>query len=254
MTTPAELLRTAARPDPSRPFLTFYDDATGERVELSFTTLDNWVAKTANMIVEDLGARPGDRVALLLPNHWQSVVWYLACWTAGVVAAPGADPAESDHVVTDPDGVEQAASCRGERVLVPMRPFGAPAVDLPAGFYDYAAEVPAYGDQFAPWAPVTDDLTALERSRGSATGGELVAAARAAAESWGLTARDRVLVTADLGTPDGLMAGLLAPLAVGASVVLCRNTDAAALPRRAETERVTRALPDVADAASAATR
>ena len=43
------------------------------------------------MIVEDLAARPGDRVALLLPSHWQSVVWYLACWTAGVVAAPDAD-------------------------------------------------------------------------------------------------------------------------------------------------------------------
>jgi uncharacterized protein (TIGR03089 family) len=243
MTTPPDLMRAAARPDPSRPFLTFYDDATGERVELSFTTLDNWVAKTANMIVEELGARPGDRVALLLPSHWQTAVWYLACWTAGVVAAPDADPAECEHVVTDPDHLDRAAACRGERVLVPMRPFGAPALELPAGFYDYAAEVPAYGDQFAPGAPVTDDLTALERARGSATGAEVVAAAAAAAAQWGLTADDRVLVTADLGTADGLLAGLLAPLAVGASVVLCRNTDPAALPRRRETERVTRALP-----------
>jgi uncharacterized protein (TIGR03089 family) len=243
MTTPAELLRTAARPDPSRPFLTFYDDATGERVELSFTTLENWVAKTANMIVEDLAARPGDRVALVLPTHWQSVVWYLACWTAGVVAAPDADPADTEHVVTDPAGVERAAACPGERVLVPMRPFGAPALELPPGFYDYAAEVPAYGDQFAPFAPVTDDLGALQRAHGSATGAEVVEAARAAAASWDLKPQDRVLVTADLGSPDGLLAGLLAPLAVGASVVLCRNADPTALPRRIETERVTRTLP-----------
>lgn len=243
MTTPAELLRTAARPDPSRPFLTFYDDATGERVELSFTTLDNWVAKTANMIVEDLAARPGDRVALLLPTHWQSVVWYLACWTAGVVAAPDADPAQTEHVVTDPAGVERAVACPGERVLVPMRPFGAPALELPPGFYDYAAEVPAYGDQFAPFAPVTGDLAALQRARGSATGAEVVEAAQAAAASWDLTPQDRVLVTADLGSPDGLLAGLLAPLAVGASVVLCRNADPAVLPRRIKTERVTRTLP-----------
>jgi uncharacterized protein (TIGR03089 family) len=243
VTTPADLVRAAARPDPSRPFVTFYDDATGERVELSFTTLDNWVAKTANLIVEDLGGRPGDRVALLLPSHWQSVVWYLACWTAGVVAAPDLDPAECEHVVTDPAGVERAATCPGERVLVPLRPFGAPATELPPGFYDYAAEVPAYGDQFAPWAPVTGDLTALERARGSATGDEVVAAARTAAADWGLTAADRVLVTADLGTPEGLLAGLLAPLAAGASVVLCRNADPAALPRRIDTERVTRTLP-----------
>lgn len=244
MTTPAELLRAAARPDPSRPFLTFYDDATGERVELSFTTLDNWVAKTANMIVEDLAARPGDRVALLLPTHWQSVVWYLACWTAGVVAAPDADPAETEHVVTDPGGVERAAACPGERVLVPMRPFGAPALELPAGFYDYAAEVPAYGDQFAPFSPVTEDLSALQRARGSATGAELVEAARAAAAAWDLRPQDRVLVTAELGTAEGLLAGVLAPLAAGASVVLCRNADPAALPRRIETERVTRTLPE----------
>lgn len=244
MTTPAELLRAAARPDPSRPFLTFYDDATGERVELSFTTLDNWVAKTANMIVEDLGARPGDRIALLLPNHWQTTIWYLACWTAGVVAAPDLEPAECEHVVTDPGGIDRAAGCPGERVLVPMRPFGAPALDLPSGFLDYAAEVPAYGDQFAPWAPVTDDLTALWRARGSATGGEVVDAARAAAEQWGLTAADRVLVTDELSSADGLLSGLLAPLAVGASVVLCRNADEAALPRRIATERVTRRLPE----------
>ncbi len=241
--TPADLLRAAARPDPARPFVTFYDDATGERVELSFTTADNWIAKTANMIVEDLAARPGDRIALLLPTHWQTVVWYLACWTAGVVVAPDGDPAEADHVVTDPDGIERAAACRGERVLVPMRPFGAPASTLPAGFYDYAAEVPAYGDQFAPWAPVTDSDAALERAGGTATGADLVAAARATAAEWGLTGADRALVTTELRTPEGLLAGLLAPLAVGASVVLCRNADPAALPRRIETERVTRTLP-----------
>ncbi|GAA0604895.1 TIGR03089 family protein [Sporichthya brevicatena] len=241
--TPADLLRAAARPDPARPFVTFYDDATGERVELSFTTADNWIAKTANMIVEDLAARPGDRIALLLPTHWQTVVWYLACWTAGVVVAPDGDPTEAEHVVTDPDGVERAAACRGERVLVPMRPFGAPALELPAGFYDYAAEVPAYGDQFAPWAPVSGEDAALVRAGGTATGADLVAVARATATEWGLTGADRVLVTAELRTPEGLMAGLLAPLAVGASVVLCRNADPAALPRRIETERVTRTLP-----------
>jgi uncharacterized protein (TIGR03089 family) len=161
-----------------------------------------------------------------------------------VAVAPDADPAQCEHVVTDQAGVDRAAACPGERVLVPMRPFGAPALELPAGFYDYAAEVPAYGDQFAPYSPVTGDLVALERAGGSATGAELVEAARTAAATWNLGAADRVLVTADLGTAEGLLSGLLAPLAVGASVVLCRNADEAALPRRAQTERVTRRLPE----------
>ena len=163
-----------------------------------------------------------------------------------MAVAPDADPAQAEHVVTDPAGVDRAAACPGERVLVPMRPFGAPAIELPAGFYDYAAEVPAYGDQFAPYSPVTEDLTALERAGGSATGEEVVEAARAAAAEWDLTSADRVLVTADLGSAEGLLAGLLAPLAAGASVVLCRNADEAALPRRIATERVTRRLPEVA--------
>ena len=35
------LLAEALRADPSGPFLTFYDDATGERIELSLTSLQN---------------------------------------------------------------------------------------------------------------------------------------------------------------------------------------------------------------------
>ena len=35
--------------------LTFYDDATGERTELSAATLGNWAAKTANFVVDEVG-------------------------------------------------------------------------------------------------------------------------------------------------------------------------------------------------------
>ncbi|MGQ0632318.1 MAG: TIGR03089 family protein [Sporichthyaceae bacterium] len=242
MRTPAQLLTRAGGRDPGRPFVTFYDDATGERVELSFTTTDNWVAKTANLLVEELEAEPGDRIALLLPTHWQSVIWYLACWTAGVAAAPDSDPADCEHVVTDPTGVERARACGGHRLLVPMRPFGQPALDLPAGFGDYAAEVPAYPDQFMAPMPLTGDEAALVRGGETATGTELIAAAQAAATEWGVGSGDRLLVTEDLSTPAGLLAGLLVPLVTGASVVLCRNTDPAALGRRVESERVTRTL------------
>ncbi|PBC79521.1 uncharacterized protein (TIGR03089 family) [Streptomyces sp. TLI_235] len=60
---PAELLHAYLRPgapdaDPSRPLITFYDDSTGERVELSAKTFDNWVAKTANLLQDELNAGP----------------------------------------------------------------------------------------------------------------------------------------------------------------------------------------------------
>jgi uncharacterized protein (TIGR03089 family) len=244
MSTPADLFRAAAGADAGRPFITFYDDASGERIELSYATFDNWVAKTANMIVEDLAARPGERLSLLLPTHWQTAVWYVACWTAGVVAAPGADPAGTDHVVTAPDGLQRALSCPGEKVFVPMRPFGAPtAGSLPEGVLDYAAEVPAYPDQFTPFAVVHDDDPALEQDAAVLSGAQVVALAKQTAAEWGLTRDDRVLFVGDLGQRDGLLAGLLAPMAVGASVVVCRNLDEAAGDRRVASERVTRRLP-----------
>ncbi len=58
--------------DPVGPRITYYDDATGERIELSTVTLANWAAKTANLLRDELGAGPGSRVAVLLPAHWQT--------------------------------------------------------------------------------------------------------------------------------------------------------------------------------------
>ncbi|BEL40302.1 hypothetical protein Isolate57625_36570 [Mycobacteroides abscessus subsp. abscessus] len=43
------------------PRITYYDDATGERIELSTVTLANWAAKTANMLRDEFGAAPGPR-------------------------------------------------------------------------------------------------------------------------------------------------------------------------------------------------
>ncbi|MCG8153839.1 TIGR03089 family protein, partial [Pimelobacter simplex] len=43
MTTFAAVLAQRLRQDPGKPLVTFYDHATGERVELSTTTWANWV-------------------------------------------------------------------------------------------------------------------------------------------------------------------------------------------------------------------
>ena len=78
-----EALRRANREDAARPLITFYDDDTGERTELSVITTENWVAKTANLLVDDLGVVPGQRLGLALPLHWQGLVWAYAAWSAG---------------------------------------------------------------------------------------------------------------------------------------------------------------------------
>ncbi|HKA68166.1 MAG TPA: TIGR03089 family protein [Actinomycetes bacterium] len=235
---PALLLSSAAL-DPARPFITFYDDATGERVELSFATFENWVSKTANLIQDGLLAEPGQRISLLLPVHWQTLVWYLACWSAGVIVAPGLDPAAADHVITAAESLARAQACPGDRVLMSLRPLGGRSPQpLPPGVLDYAVEVPGYGDRFAPSRLVSPADPALEIDGRSWSGAELVAAAHLAGAD--LTSADRILTSADPATWPGLRAVLLGPLAAGASVVLCRNPDPARIEARITMERITR--------------
>ncbi|MFE6853255.1 TIGR03089 family protein, partial [Streptomyces sp. NPDC057674] len=159
--TPADLLRSALAADPARPLVTFYDDATGERVELSVATFANWVAKTANLLQGELSAEPGDRLALLLPAHWQTAVWLLACSSVGVTAEVGGDPAGADLVVAGPDTLEAGLACSGERIALSLAPLGRRFPTAPAGYADYAVEVPSQGDRFAPFAPVDPGAPAL---------------------------------------------------------------------------------------------
>ncbi|MFD1832587.1 MULTISPECIES: TIGR03089 family protein [Streptomyces] len=250
--TPADLLRSALAADPARPLTTFYDDATGERVELSVATLANWVAKTANLLQDELSAEPGDRLALLLPAHWQTSVWLLACSSTGVVAELPADPSDSaavsaaasaaDLVVSGPDTLQEARACSGERIALSLRPLGARFPQPPEGFTDYAVEVPGQGDHFAPYAPVDPDAPALVVGGEELTGAQIVERARADAAARGLEPGSRLLSTLPYTGWDGVSAGLFAPLAAGGSVVLCRHADrldAAGARRRGESERVT---------------
>ncbi|MBL1066251.1 TIGR03089 family protein [Streptomyces sp. 7-21] len=240
--TPADLLRSALARDAARPLITYYDDATGERVELSAATLANWVSKTANLLQDDLSAERGDRIALLLPAHWQTAVWLLACAATGVVAEPGGDPAAADAVVAGPERLDEARACSGERLALSLRPLGAPFPQPPAGFTDYARVAPAQPDAFTALDPPSPGDPALVTGSEELTGAEVLARARADAQARGLGAGDRIMSGLGYGDWDGLSAGLFAPLAAGASVVLCPRADLlddAARAARAQSEHVT---------------
>ena len=92
---PSDLFDTALRRDAAAPLVTFYDDATGERVELSGATLANWVAKTANLLQEEFDVGPGSTVAVALPVHWQTAAVLLAVWSGGATVLDTA--AEDDR-------------------------------------------------------------------------------------------------------------------------------------------------------------
>src|SRR5438046_10286260 len=107
MTTVGARFAAIVAVDPTRPLLTWYDDGNGERAELSGATLANWVAKTANLLVDGEGLEPGDGAGVLLPPHWQTAAILLGCWSAGltVVDAPGSGQVGSPQVGSAAVGV-----------------------------------------------------------------------------------------------------------------------------------------------------
>ena len=248
------LWRDALALGPSRPFLTYYDDHTGERVELSYATFDNWVAKTANLIQDELALAPGDEVAILLPTHWQTPIWLLACWSAGVVAGIGEDPAlvaRAAAVVAGPDQLDEGRACRGARIALSLRPLGAPFQSVPEGYDDYAAVVPGQGDTFTAYQPVAGDQPALTSGAQTWTQAELVQDAAAAAARWGLSSGSRVLAGCGFASRPEVRAALTSELAAGASLVLCRNVDPSRLPGRMASEKVNARVTSVAGETSA---
>jgi uncharacterized protein (TIGR03089 family) len=146
VTTVDRLLAAALRADPSGPFLTFYDDASGERVELSLTSLSNWVAKTANLLVDELGLEAGEPVAVHLPPHWQTVVIRLAVGVAGGLVS------EVGRIAFIAEGDPQPDA--EEIVGLGLGPLGGGLRTPRAGVLDYAREVPSFGDRFAASTPV----------------------------------------------------------------------------------------------------
>lgn len=225
------ILDPMLRADPVGPRITYYDDATGERIELSAVTLANWAAKTGNLLRDELGAGPGSRVAILLPAHWQTAAVLFGVWWIGAEAV--LEPGEADIALCTAERLDEADSIAAEVAVLSLDPFGRPASDLPIGVTDYATAVRVHGDQIV-----------AERHPGPALAGrpvdEVLADCQTSAAARELTAKDRVLSTAAWSNPEDLVDGLLAVLAVGASLVQVAHPDPSALPRRIETEKVTR--------------
>lgn len=229
----AALLDPLLSRDPVGPRITYYDDASGERIELSTVTLLNWAAKTANLLRDEFGAGPGGRIAVLLPAHWQTAAVLLGIWYIGAEAVIGPGEADIALCTADRFGDAETAVGPGEIAVLSLDPFGKPVADLPIGVTDYATSVRVHGDQVVP-----------EGQPGPALDGrspdELLAAAADSAVAQGVTATDRVLSTARWDTADELIANFVAVLAAGASLVLVANPDPSSQVRRRQTEKITR--------------
>jgi len=214
----------------ARPLFTFYDDASGERTEVSAATLRNWVAKTANLLVDGLGLGPGEVARVGLPPHWQTAAVLLGCWSAGLVVDLGADPRPAAVAFVTPDAAVAPGLAAEDVLVLALAPMAAPVrPGPPTGTVDFVVEVRRHGDHFQPtrMPPTTPALA------DGTTHGALVEAARAA----GLPTTGRVMIDGDVATDPAVW--LVAPLLAGTSVVLCRHTDPARREARLATERAT---------------
>jgi uncharacterized protein (TIGR03089 family) len=225
--TPSTLVDPARFDDPAAPLLTYYNDHTGERTELSARTLDNWVAKTASFGADLLDLEPGATVRLGLSRHWLGVVWVLAALRAGWRLL---DSGPADVVVLDEATVAAGADTDGQLVCVSTQPlarsFGAA---LPPRAEDYAAEIAGCADVFHP-APT--------HSAAEAELDDLLEQAHVRAGELGLgSAGDRLLIATD--AVGGARTLLLGALLARTSIVLVDGMDPDRLDQVAATERVT---------------
>lgn len=237
-----ELLAATLRTSPTQPLVTFYDDATGERVELSVTTYANWVAKTAGLLQDELDVGPGALALVDLPTHWLGAVWLGALLSAGQVVTTDRELAEeADLVVCGPAGVDEHA---GRADVVPvvalsLRPLGARFADpLPTGVVDYGAVVLGQPDVFLPRQPPTADDPAWREPGGTLSQAELIA--EAAADPV-VGAGGRLLTDLNPCTPEGRRT-LVSPLQVGGGSVWVRHPAGDGWQRRYAEERATAQL------------
>ncbi|MEV0852636.1 TIGR03089 family protein [Nocardia fluminea] len=215
--------------DPAGPRVTWYDDATGARIELSGLTLANWAAKTANLIRDEFALSPGARVAVLLPAHWQTAAVLLGCWWAGTEVVLTPDP-DADLALVTPDRLDDADGV-DEVAVLSLDAMGTPVRDLPVGVTDFATAVRVHGDQFLPggFRAAIDGLPVPE----------VLTLARKSAALQGFSAGDRVLSSTPWDTVEELIDGFVAVLFAGASLVQVVNPDPAGVDHRVVTEKVT---------------
>ena len=247
--------RDALRAIGPSPLLTYYDLNSGERVELSHRTTDNWVAKTANLLVDN-GIGASDRVALVLPVHWQRAIWSLAIWRVGAtVVSPVHAPltlnpdeipephvADSDLVVRGPHPLSQSVNV--DVIACSLRPLGLPFESSPAdGAIDYALDVRGQPDLFSGPVPSPASV-ALDFGDEVLTHLELVQRADEWANGHNAHTGVRLMVSEPGPTPSptdsmGLELVLAIALARNGSIVITRGGNEAQRRQMADDERVT---------------
>lgn len=189
---------------PGNPLITFYDEKTGERTELSTTTYANWVAKTANVLAAEFDVEPGETVAIAIGPHWLTPVFLGAVWLNGAeIVSPDAAPTlliGGPEVVDDPS----ALACS-------LHPFALP-FPHPTPAHDFGSSWPSQPDVFL--GDPASSVVMHSRTPRS----------------------ERIITDLDHGVD---LQDLIDTLSGGGSLVIIRNPDDSTWASRMDSERAT---------------
>ncbi len=171
-----------------RPALSIYGPG-GSRREISGAVLENWAAKTANLLTEELETAAGERLDIQCSWGWRPVALALGAWAAGLVIATDPDEPGQRHLASDSEARlrEHLATATAFEWTIAV-----PAGDLdrtwtaggdddesslasrfpesPETLVDYAALVAGFGDVFQPFEPVTGSELSLPEGLPQGTG------------------------------------------------------------------------------------
>ncbi|HWJ65974.1 MAG TPA: TIGR03089 family protein [Nocardioides sp.] len=236
----ADVLAQRLRSDPGQPLVTFYDHASGERVELSVTTWANWVAKAGSLLVDELGLERGDRLGIDLPPHWLGTVFLGAAWHAGLVVVAEPDPGDApEAVLCGPGTLASWAPLASTTTVLAtaLLPLGVRFREpLPEGVHDVGVEIWSQPDAFTPWDPPTADDLAW-----TSAGAELTQAGLWSEAAAGrLVGGGRLLSVANPVTDPATFSE---PLTQGGSLVLVAQADQGQLEAAYAAERATARFP-----------
>jgi uncharacterized protein (TIGR03089 family) len=231
--TPEQRFGDLLAADPTRPFVTYYDEASGERSELSARSLANWVVKTHFLLLDELGLGAGDRALITLPAHWISVPAVLGCLTAGLELSESASAAAVAFV--EPSSIPSAKGVPDVYAVAPASAAVGFGDDVPSGAADFVTAVRPQPDK---WPLVRFGAGPDDPGVDGRTRAEVVAEAESRAAALGVGRGERMLTTRDWSGASDWLDTLLVPLVMAGSVVYVRNApDEATVTRRIEQER-----------------
>jgi len=206
----AELFRPLLAGDPHRPRLTWHGAG---RTELSTASLVNWAAKTAGLLIDELGLTPGDTVEWRVHRSWQGVPLLLGTWWAdmAVTDVPGSGATVAFVDEGDDSSVDEV-------IVASAHPFGLPTTQV-AGHQRHVADaVLQQADRFTPRRPgASADSPAVTTIAGGLTISEILDRTDGFAATIG--SGGRVLSTVDLTLPDPVVTGLLGALAADGALI-----------------------------------